>query len=72
MIMFDNAQLWNFQQFILAKLGRPPMDCTCKQCETGSTYECEGCKKERAYCWLALPEAIKNLTTENQGEPSGH
>jgi hypothetical protein len=85
MIMFDNTQLWNFQQSILAKLGRPPMDCTCEQCETGSTYECEGCKKERAYCcgqdddffelcdycWDALPESVKDptTTTENQGEP---
>ncbi len=83
MIKFGNTQLWNFQQSILAKFGRPPMDCQCKLCEPEQTFTCEGCQKERAYCfgqddehfelcddcWYDLPEAIKDPTIENQGEP---
>jgi hypothetical protein len=79
-----NTPLWNFSQSILAKLGKTPMNCWCKHCEPGQTYQCESCKREQPYCrgqddkffelcddcWAALPEAIKDPTVENQGEPA--
>lgn len=46
-----NTQIWNFRQSILAKIGKPPMDCQCDYCEPEQTFACEGCLKKRAYCF---------------------
>jgi hypothetical protein len=46
-----NTQIWNFKQSILAKIGKPPMDCQCDRCEPEQTFACESCLKERAYCF---------------------
>jgi hypothetical protein len=46
-----SIKLWNFKQSILAKIGKPPMDCQCDHCEPEETFACESCLKERAYCF---------------------
>lgn len=75
-----NTPLWNFSQFVLAKLRRPPMNCWCKQCEPGQTYECEGCQKEQPYCrgqddgffelcddcWFEQTGGLKTVTAAQQ------
>jgi hypothetical protein len=75
-------------QFILARTDQTPMGCECDFCDPGLTFLCEECQREQPYClgqadeffelctncYAALPEGIKDpaITTENQGEPSGH